>query len=1703
MNKLYAIFTGVLLSLCITGEVFAQQVLINDAKKKQLADLSAQLRSRHIANRQRALELAKIHGWPILKKTKNGGVISLQGVNSLGFPIYYATDNTESAATTGTNAVQPGGSQQLNLSGSSPNLTDKLAEWDGGLVYTGHQEFAGKTITDHDNAPVADHATHVAGTMIATGVYSPAKGMAFNASTLHSYYFDNDVVEMSEAAPGLLLSNHSYVVLAGWEFDDVLNHWDWYGRPGDVVDYDFGFYGTLTAEYDNIAYSAPDYLIVQAAGNDHGSPGPAVGDDYWGYKSITDPTLVDKGPRPANISSNGGYDVISVTANAKNILTVGAINPLPNGPTSSHDISVAYFSSWGPTDDGRVKPDIVGDGVNVLSLGAGSPSTYLTLSGTSMATPNVTGSLYLLQEYYAKVNGGAFMRSATLKGLACATAFDAGNPGPDYIYGWGLLDMKAATQTITDNGGATIISEKTLHEGQQQAINVIASGKVPLIATICWTDPPGTPTGDGVINSRTPKLVNDLDIHVSDGTNTFYPWILDPNNPSAAAQKGDNIVDNVEQVLIPNAVFNKSYTITVTHKGTLQSDVQDYSLIVTGLGAATYCTSGPLSNVDSRINNVTLSNLNNTPAAGCTTYSDYTNLPAVQLQQGKSYPFSITLGTCGANFNKIAKVYIDWNGNGVFDPDELVATSDIINGTNNYTTNITVPGTVTPGTESLMRVVLTETSDPSVIQPCGTYAKGETQDYKVQFTPGPIANLLAGTVTGTISACAGTSSVSPFVQQFTVSGNALTGNITATAPANFEVSLTSSGEFGNSVTITESGGSVGSTTIYVRSAAIAPYGRIGGDVTLSTPGNSFGVTVSGDIDTWATIDPVRNQGPYPTGSTTSPIYFSGTGHAYTWTNDTPGIGLAASGTGDIPAFTVTNTTKTAITATVTVTPAPSPGFAYVPVAGENAVSVINTDNNTVVTKIPVGPSPEAVCVSPNGSRVYIANSQSTSFSVIDATNNTVIATVPTGVSPVGMATSPDGSKLYVCNDSQVSVFNTANNTLITNIPLHAYPIYIAISPDGTRAYVTNNYDNGVYVVNTIGNAVITFIKAGDVTYGVVVSPDGSRVYAANAYSNDISVISTVTNTIIGTIKVGIGAYGLTLNSDGSRLYVTNSGVNETGVLAPGSVTVINTADNSTIATIPTGGLTYPLGLSLTADDSKLYVANDYIAGNEGTVTVINTATNTVTTAIPLGVNPISVGNFISRGTQCTGSPIKFTITVLPPPAIANGPVTGTISACLGSPSASPDIQQFTVSGTNLTQDVTAAAPQGFEISLAPASGYTGNLVLRQSEGNVNTTVYVRSSAAASAGPITGQVALVGGVNIFQYVTVTGQVGTPQNPSVSITASATSICTGTPVTFTATPVNGGSTPVYQWLLNGSPVGTNSAAFTTSTLNNGDVIACGITCNAACVTQPNAASNTITMIVSSAQALSVSIAPSANNICTGLPITFTATTANGSGQVNYQWTVNGNHTGTNSAQFTSSTLVNGDVVNCIATSGNGCSAPADGNGIIMNLYQTPSVNAGGNKGISPGSSVVLNATATGAISDITWTPATGLSNNKILNPIASPSATTTYTLTVQTADGCSATASTTVTLLFQLVVPNTFTPNGDGVNDTWDVQHIDLYPNSTIQVFNRWGQSVYSSTGYGIPWDGTYKGSVLPAGTYYYVIDLKNGGKPMSGFVALLK
>jgi hypothetical protein len=587
--------------LCFAGlnipEIYAQEIIRpNVTNAAFLKENSTVLLDISGSNRVNAFAMAKEKGWKTSGADRDGNIFRLQRTDDRGLPVYYTTTNNVIAAgTTRTTKVYTGGGLGLSLNGSSISA-GKVALWDSDGVLASHVEFAGGRIEVRDKtSTTALHSTHVAGTMMAAGVNSIARGMAFALPSLYVFNFDNDTPEMSANAAALLISNHSYGTAAGWSQNTSVTpeRWEFLGAPGENEDYKFGYYDTESSEWDKICYNAPYYLPVKSAGNSRTVNGPAVGQPFYRYNASR--VMASAGPRPEGISSNDGYDNISTYGTAKNILTIGAINPLASGPYTAANIRLTAFSSWGPTDDGRIKPDLVADGVRVISTSNAGSNSYSALSGTSMSTPNVSGSLILLQELYSQKNGNNFMRAATLKALAIGTATEAGTAdGPDYSYGWGLLNMEAAAQSILDNGTKAKIAEHILSQGDQQFLEVTAAGAAPLKGTICWTDPEAVAISSvNGLNNRTPRLINDLDLRAVQNQETYNPWILDPANPATAAIRGDNSRDNIEQVLISNPVAGAVYRFRVSHKGVLKRGPQAYSIVITGInGDAKFASTG-------------------------------------------------------------------------------------------------------------------------------------------------------------------------------------------------------------------------------------------------------------------------------------------------------------------------------------------------------------------------------------------------------------------------------------------------------------------------------------------------------------------------------------------------------------------------------------------------------------------------------------------------------------------------------------------------------------------------------------------------------------------------------------------------------------------------------------------------------------------------------------------------------------------------------------------------------------------------------------------------------------------------------------------------------------------------------------------------------------------------------------------------------
>ncbi len=551
--------------MCISTLLLGQSYIRN------LEDLSREFDKEHHTKKENAINKAKEKGWPI-KGKNNGKSYELMELAANGRPVYYTTENINSARTISTDNVWPGGDAQFFLTGQGMTV----GIWDNGKVRNTHQELSGRVQQMDGATDLGDHATHVGGTMIAAGVINNAHGMAPEAQ-LHAYDWSNDDSEMSAAAAnGLGISNHSYGSYLGWRwdyFDD--DRWAWFGDLDidSTEDYKFGFYSDAARNWDIIAYNAPNYLIVHSAGNER-NDSAAPGTEHWVYSPADGDWILSTDPR----DPDGPWDCLGHTKTAKNVFTVGAVEDIVGGYEYSSQVQLTSFSSGGPLDDGRIKPDIVANGAGLYSCLEQSDSDYGTYWGTSMAAPSAAGSLTLVRQQYETVMDTS-IRAATLKGLAIHTADEAGaHAGPDYKFGWGLMNTEKAVNVISTLGDGHDIIEDELPYLDSLEYEFTSLGADPFRATLSWSDPPGTPVAAS-LDPGDIMLVHDLDLRVVDPNGqVHFPFKLNKYDPTQAAFTGDNIVDNVEQVFI-DLTTSGTYTVRVKHKGIMQTN-QLFGLII-------------------------------------------------------------------------------------------------------------------------------------------------------------------------------------------------------------------------------------------------------------------------------------------------------------------------------------------------------------------------------------------------------------------------------------------------------------------------------------------------------------------------------------------------------------------------------------------------------------------------------------------------------------------------------------------------------------------------------------------------------------------------------------------------------------------------------------------------------------------------------------------------------------------------------------------------------------------------------------------------------------------------------------------------------------------------------------------------------------------------------------------------------------------
>ena len=434
-----------------------------------------------IAEKYQALQAKfQIKNAPAIKVDKHGNKNYFSHYEADGSPIYYQLGNESSAISSRINEIRSGGSAGLDLDGS--DLVIGL--WDSGNPRTTHQELIGKIIR-RDITNFAGHSTHVAGILVAEGIIPEARGMATSA-IIESFTTGGWLTEVPLwASEGGMITNHSYII----------------GNPQE--DYQrYGIYNVHSQNWDAISYNAP-YLIMCTGASNNGNNG-----------------FNPDGSR---------YDLLASNKLGKNAIVVGACEDVLEytGPES---VRQAVFTSWGPTDDWRIKPDLAAVGTDNFSPRELSDTDYRVANGSSLAGPIVAGGLALLQQHYHNLNGN-YMKAVTAKALIFSTTDEAGEfDGPDFSNGWGLFNARKAADVITNNKIASDILELRLTEGQTYTRNIETDGTQALSVAIVWNDPPSEPLPSEIHNDPTPMLINDLDVRlISENGVEYFPWRMEPN----------------------------------------------------------------------------------------------------------------------------------------------------------------------------------------------------------------------------------------------------------------------------------------------------------------------------------------------------------------------------------------------------------------------------------------------------------------------------------------------------------------------------------------------------------------------------------------------------------------------------------------------------------------------------------------------------------------------------------------------------------------------------------------------------------------------------------------------------------------------------------------------------------------------------------------------------------------------------------------------------------------------------------------------------------------------------------------------------------------------------------------------------------------------------------------------------------------------
>ena len=722
-------------------------------------------------------------------------------------------------------------------------------------------------------------------------------------------------------------------------------------------------------------------------------------------------------------------------------------------------------------------------------------------------------------------------------------------------------------------------------------------------------------------------------------------------------------------------------------------------------------------------------------------------------------------------------------------------------------------------------------------------------------------------------------------------------------------------------------------------------------------------------------------------------------------------------------------------------------------------------------------------------------------------NYTVNTTGPCGTpSANGTITVNDNSTLNLSSGPGSNIQTVCINTAINNI---TYTIGgggtgASITVGSLPAGVNGIFSGGVFTISGTPTVSGTFnFTVG--TSGPCINPTASGTITVTADATLTLTSAAGTNNQTLCINTPITNITYSVGGTGTGGSVSGLPVGVTGTFAGGVITITGTPSvpgtfNYTVST--TGPCVKPTATgTITVNDNSTLSLSSAPGSNVQTV-CINTAISDIRYTVGGG----GTGASITAGSL---------------PAGVSGSFSGGVFTISGLPTASGTFN-FTVGTTgpciNTLQSGTITVTADATLSLTSSPGTSNQAVcVNNSITNISYSIGGSGSGASiTAGSLPAGVNGVysGGVfTISGTPTVSGtfnftvgSTGPCMNPSLigtltvnpdhtmslSSAASTTNqtVCSDKAITPIAYTLGGGATGAT---VTGLPAGVTSSVSGSTLTISGFPATAGvfnysiITTGNSCI--KSSANGTISVL----QTPAITFDP-VSGVCADVPSfqvtaspalgVFSGPGINATGLFNPAAAGAGNH-----------------IIRYTFTSANGCTNFKEQ---TLSVFPMPPTNAGPDKFMLEGGQVTLTP-ALNASMPVTylWSPPQYLSDPTIAYTIASPPVDFNYTLTVTTDNGCALSDNVFVKVLKKPAIPNIFSPNGDGIHDTWVIEYLDTYPGSTVDIFNRYGQKIFHSEGYTKPWDGTVNGKPVPIGTYYYIVNPKNGRTIMSGYVDVIR